>query len=76
MGTNLQWALDTMKKCFVAPSTLDISKADGLAVGVAMTRVEYAIKNGELTTETFEKFIMGEFYRAPKTEIQHDSIQL
>lgn len=57
--TNLKWAISTVKKCFVAPNTLNLSLAnDDFALRVAVAQLANALKAGEITSEEVEKQIM------------------
>ena len=58
---NLTWAIATIKKCFVAPNTINPKILnDELAFSIAMTKITMALDSGEITVEEFEKQIIGE----------------
>ena len=58
---NLNWAISVMKKCYVAPNTID-SKIlnDSFAFSIAMTQITNAVLAGDVTSEQITAEIMGE----------------
>lgn len=55
---NLQWAISTVKKCYVAPGTIDMSILnDTLAFQMAITTITNAVQAGEITNESVYKQI-------------------
>ena len=58
--TNLNWAISTLKKCFVAPNTINSALLkDDFAFQVAMTQITNAVLAGEITKEEVEKQLSG-----------------
>lgn len=56
---NLNWAISTVRKCFVAPNMINPSLLkDDFAFSVAITQLSNAIEAGEISKEEVEKQIM------------------
>jgi hypothetical protein len=54
MDSHLKHSIEVLKKCFVSPSKLDLSKyKDSLATSVALTIVQKAIENKQITYKQF-----------------------